>query len=439
MLSFSPHSVILDFPDKNAVLVENAPKAENALLLCADAQSLALPREFTRWQEHGGAGLSPALDKNYLFQGNNLVVLHSILPVFRSSISLIYIDPPYNTGNTFVYKDKMSRSLWLLFIKNRVEIAKEFLRPEGILCVQCDENEQAYLKVLLDEIYGEECFIGTVVVLTNPGGRDYRSLARTHEYLLFYGRTPEASLNPLPREKPFPYADDLGGFELRALRNGNVRFHVGNRPNLCYPFYVNPSSPDANGLHTLSLQPKKGWTELMPRVSQGVQTVWRWGKEKSAENLNVNLCARPARGNEFIIFEKYRKTTCLPRTVWDDPSYQTSKGTKQIKEIFGASVFDYPKPEGLISRIITLASKPGDRVLDFFLGSGTTAAAAHRAGRLWLGIEQMDYFHTVTVPRIIDCGAAFLSAQLEGSYPDYIPFSSSSSQICQEFYCLKHG
>ena len=243
-----------------------------------------------------------------------------------------------------------------------------------------------------------------ITVLTNPSGRDYRSLARTHEYLIFYSKTPNTELNPLILDKEFKFEDTLGGFELRSLRNGNIRFHQGNRPNLYYPFYINPKDQDIHGHHPVSLTKKKGWIEIYPRESQGVDTVWRWGKTKVLDNitddtLSSNLIARPSK-DSYLIFEKYRKKTRLARTVWNEKDFHTSKGTKHIKELFQESVFDYPKPELLIARIIDITTKPGDRIIDFFLGSGTTAAVAHKAGRLWIGIEQMDYIDTVTIPRL---------------------------------------
>lgn len=405
------NSIILEFPQKNMLFYEDISfeKAENFFIEgYKNIQQLLSPKNLINFQlitDKKQESINKITkDNNFLFKGNNLLVLYTILPIFKESIKLIYIDPPYNTGNTFIYKDKFSRSLWLLFMKNRVEVAREFLQDDGVLVVQCDENEQAYLKVLLDEIYGEDNFLGMITVLTNPSGRDYKSLARTHEYLIIYGKTPNTELYPLILNKEFPFEDTLGGFELRSLRNGNVRFHQGNRPNLCYPFYINPQAKDIYGHHVVSLSKKKGWVEIYPRESQGVQTVWRWGKNKVLNNitddsLSSNLIARASK-DSYLIFEKYRKKTRLARTVWNNKDFYTSKGTKHIKELFDESVFDYPKPELLIARIIDITTKPGDRIIDFFLGSGTTAAVAHKSHRLWIGIEQMDYIETVTIPRL---------------------------------------
>ncbi|MGL4561662.1 MAG: site-specific DNA-methyltransferase [Brevinema sp.] len=407
----SDHSVVLDFPDKDAVFVEDgsSDKADNCFIKqLSEIEHLFKPKLFSQWYHVQPQNMTSLQNikftDNFLFKGNNLLVLHSILSVFENSVKLIYIDPPYNTGNSFVYKDKLSRVTWLLFMKNRIEIARSFLQDDGVIFIQCDEKEQAYLKIVCDEVYGEDCFLGSIAVVMNPGGRDYRSMARTHEYLLVYGKTPAAELYPLELDKEFKFFDHLGGFELRNLRNGNIRFHQGNRPNLYYPYYVDPKNIDHTGLHTVSLQPKNGWVPITPKISQGVQTVWRWGQDKARQNigkssLDSNLVARASK-DSFLIFEKYRKKTRLVRTVWHDKEFYTTKGTKHIKELFQESVFDYPKPELLIARIMDIATQKGDRVMDFFLGSGTTAAVAHKSGRCWIGIEQMDYIDTVTIPRL---------------------------------------
>ncbi|MGL4393965.1 MAG: site-specific DNA-methyltransferase [Brevinema sp.] len=458
-------SVVLDFPDKQKVFFEDnsSAKADTCTIDLQSAQEMLFsPKIFSDWRHVSSTKKSTlkqlAFSDNFLFKGNNLIVLHSILPIFRNSVKLIYIDPPYNTGNTFVYKDKLSRATWLLFMKNRVEVAKDFLQDDGVIFIQCDENEQAYLKIVCDEIFGEDCFLGSIAVVMNPGGRDYRSMARTHEYLLVYGKTPQAELYPLELDKEFPLQDEIGGFELRNLRNGNIRFHQGNRPNLCYPFYIDPQSADKDGLYQLSLTPKKGWVEVYPRLSQGVQTVWRWGKDKAQQNigkntLHSNIVARASK-DSFLIFEKYRKKTRLVRTVWQEKDFQTTKGTKHIKAMFGESVFDYPKPELLIARIIDIASQKGDRVMDFFLGSGTTAAVAHKAGRSWIGIEQMDYIDTVTLPRLQNVlkgeeGGASEHYQWQGGgnfvmtslkTKDSFPFSvdnDNSDPLTNQFYQLK--
>lgn len=161
-------------------------------------------------------------------------------------------------------------------MKNRLEVARELLREDGVIFVQCDDNEQTYLKVLMDEIFERKNFAANAVVIINRGGRDYGGIARTHEYLLCYSKTIFTELNQIEeKEKEFKFKDKNGGFNLMELRNRNILFNKDNRPNLCYPFYINPKNSDENDLLEISLTPKDGFIELYPLVSQGVQTVWR--------------------------------------------------------------------------------------------------------------------------------------------------------------------
>lgn len=191
-------------------------------------------------------------------------------------------------------------------------------------------------------------------------------------------KSPEAVINLIEdSENNFKMFDSLGGFELRELRNRNIKFNKENRPNLYYPFYINPTTEDEHGLHEISLEPKDGWIELYPLESQGVNTVWRWGKQKSQENLNVNIKAKPMRNGSYMIVEKYREGRMMARSVWWDKDTNTEKGTLLVKELMEGKVFDYPKPVEMLMKTIEMGtdSDEGAYVLDFFSGSGTTAHA----------------------------------------------------------------
>ena len=384
----------------------------NELLAPDEINRMFDPKVLTNWKRHTVDGEEDVTDirrdqngiirENLLIKGNNFIALHCLKQEFRKQVKLIYIDPPYNTGgDSFGYNDSFNHSSWLTFMRNRLEVAKELLRNDGLIFVQCDDNEQAYLKVLMDEVFGGANFISNSVVMINRGGRDYGGIARTHEYLLIYAREPQTELNQIEeRDKKFDYEDELGGFNLMELRNRNIIFNAGNRPNLCYPFYVNPNSADAQGLLGVSLESKAGLVEVMPLKSQGVQTVWRWGKEKAQAHLNTDVKGKAKRDGGYMIVQKHRKATKRQRSIWDEKEFVNERGTEHIKALFGRKVFDYPKSEYLISRIIELGSGIGDIVLDFHLGSGTTASAAHKMGRQYIGIEQMDYVTEVTAPRL---------------------------------------
>ena len=412
--------VALVFPFKDCVLEGGQTREEekrpeiffNEVIAQDEINRMLHPKVLTNWKRHTETGErevpeikrdeNGTIRENLIIKGNNLIALHSLKQKFREQVKLIYIDPPYNTGNdSFNYNDSFNHSTWLTFMKNRLEAAKELLRDDGVIFVQCDDNEQAYLKVLMDEVFGSTNFISNSVVVINRGGRDYGGVARTHEYLLVYSKEPQIELKQIEeKDKKFDYEDDLGGFNLMELRNRNILFNAENRPNLCYPFYVNPSGVDTEGLLEISLEKKAGFVEVMPLKSQGVQTVWRWGKEKALEHLNTAIKGKTKRDGGYMIVQKHRSTSKRQRSVWDEKEFVNERGTEHIKALFGRKVFDYPKSEYLIARIIELSSDVGDIVLDFHLGSGTTATAAHKMGRQYIGIEQMDYITEVTVPRL---------------------------------------
>ncbi|MDO4427094.1 MAG: site-specific DNA-methyltransferase, partial [Moraxella sp.] len=313
--------------------------------------------------------------------------------------------PPYNTGNdSFKYNDNFNHSSWLVFMKNRLEVAKELLSDDGVIFVHCDKNEFAYLKVLMDETFERNNYIETLTIVNNPRGRDYGGIANMHEYIHIYAKN-ELSYELYKVEDPnkdFPFSDNIGGYEVRELRNRNTAFHEGNRPNLCYPFYVNPNKEIDNGFLEISLVPQEGFIEVMPAKSMGIQTVWRWGREKSQANLNVNIVGKRMReAGRYMIVEKYRETTRMERSVWWDKEVNSERGTIHLRELFGEKVFSFPKPEELMKRIIQIATNPNDIVLDYHLGSGTTAAVAHKMGRRWIGIEQMDYIEDITKVRLL--------------------------------------
>ena len=385
----------------------------NELLAEDEINRMLDPKVLTNWKRYTDAGEHEVeniqrdeegiMRENLIIKGNNLIALHCLKQEFREQVKLIYIDPPYNTGNdSFGYNDSFNHSAWLTFMKNRLEIAKELLRDDGVIFVQCDDNEQAYLKTLMDEVFGSENFISNSVVVINRGGRDYGGIARTHEYLLVYAKESEIELNQIEeKDKKFDYEDERGGFNLMELRNRNILFNADNRPNLCYPFYVNPISMDTEGLLEISLERKPGFVEVMPLKSQGVQTVWRWGKEKALEHLNTEIKGKTKRDGGYMIVQKHRSASKRQRSVWDEKEFVNERGTEHIKALFDRQkVFDYPKSEYLIARVLELGSDVGDIVLDFHLGSGTTASAAHKMDRQYIGIEQMDYITGVTVPRL---------------------------------------
>jgi len=344
--------------------------------------------------------------QNLYVEGDNLDALKVLAESYLGKIKMIYIDPPYNTGNDFIYCDnfaqtpddfdaaadtfdaagnklfanKKSRgrfhSDWCAMIYSRLLVAKHFLSNDGVIFISIDDHEQANLKKICDEVFGEKNFVAQIVVITNPSGRDYGGVARTHEYILAYRKSESLNINLITdEENEFTLFDEQGGFELRELRNRNVRFNNKNRPNLYYPFYVNTKEADANGLNFISLEPKDGWLKLYPLESQGIKTVWRWSKEKATENLNVNILAKQKRNGGWMIVEKYREPKKMARSVWIEKECRNENGTLLLKKIFGRKFFDYPKSLKILTRLIEMATDAESIVLDFFSGSATTAHA----------------------------------------------------------------
>jgi adenine-specific DNA-methyltransferase len=431
------NEVALVWPFKDCILEGGQSREEdqreeiffNEILAQDEITQLLEPKVLTNAKRYNKDGEKPldqfnrnetgTITDNLIIKGNNLLALHTLKEEFAGKIKLIYIDPPYNTGNdSFKYNDNFNQSTWLSFMKNRLTVAKSLLSKTGVIFIHCDNNEQATLKILLDEIFGKEQFIETITVVNNPRGRDYGGIANMHEYIHIFskGQFDYEMFRLVDDEKVFPFTDEIGGFETRELRNRNTAFNDTNRPNLCYPFYVNPNKELDNGFLELSIEPKDGFIEVWPAKSQGIQTVWRWGKEKSTENLNINIAGKAMQENgRYMIVEKYRDNSRLARSVWWDKEVNSERGTVHLRELFGSKVFNFPKPETLLSRIIQISTVEGDIVLDYHLGSGTTATTAHKMQRQYIGIEQMGYIEDVAVERlkkVIDGEQGGLSKQV---------------------------
>ncbi|QDY54263.1 site-specific DNA-methyltransferase [Helicobacter pylori] len=410
----SSELVVLNFPFKDNVLLGNAKDNStksnelfyHEILHKKEIDTLLKKKALCHFEMHGEGDLENALkDKNtnYLIKGNNLIALHSLKKKFAKQVKCIYIDPPYNTGNdSFNYNDNFNHSSWLVFMKNRLEVAREFLSDDGVIFVQCDDNEQAYLKVLMDEIFLRENFVSCITHIVKPEGRMYGQVAKTHEYILVYAKNINNLIfNEIEKEgHAFSYADEKGGFDLKNLENGNfTAFNSANRPNLRYSFFVDEKTINSDEFMPVYTEYKNGLTEVLPKTKDSFEYVWRWGKEKASNEI-FDIVATKNK-NSILIFQKTRSTTTRTKSIFWDKSMITKKGTDEIKILFNdSSVFDTPKPEALISRILEISTQENDLVLDFFAGSGTTCAVAHKMKRRYIGIEQMDYIETITKERL---------------------------------------
>lgn len=319
-----------------------------------------------------------------LIIGDNYEALQNLLIEYRGKIDVIYIDPPYGKDSmgefaATNYNNAITRDNLLSMLYPRLVLAKQLLSDEGVIFCSIDDKNQAYVKCLFDEVMGEGNFVSNSIIVNNRGGRDYGGIAIQHEYLIIFAKNIfEYELNPIDdAEKKFQYSDEIGGFNLMELRNRNVKFNDKNRPNLFYPFYLNPNKKDKNGLFEISLEKDDQFCiEVLPAISQGIQTVWRWGKEEKArENLNKVIFGKENQNGGYMIVQKYRKTTKMQRSIWDEKEFVNERGTETVKDILGSGIFAYPKSTYLIKRVFELSTKYDSIILDFFAGSGTTGHA----------------------------------------------------------------
>jgi adenine-specific DNA-methyltransferase len=327
---------------------------------------------------------------NTFIEGDNLEVLPTLAAEF-GPVDLIYIDPPYNTGNDFAYRDDIRgerggsrHEAWVAMMRPRLEAAREVLAETGAIFVSIDDNEAAYLRLLMDEVFGEEGFLAQVVVNLNPKGRQLgKGFATSHEYLLAYARDArqtvlDATSADIVVESDFPLVDERGRrYRHLPLRNTNKKFNPVTARTLHFPVYGDPDS----GL--VRTRPFEGCLEVVPVFGDGTSAVWRWSRPKIEEQGSDLVCRRVKgrQGERVDVFQKDWLHRDTPggrrkklRTIWlAEEVGSTDTAVAELKEIVG-HVFESPKPTGLVRRI--LGTMPDDAlVLDFFAGSGTTGHA----------------------------------------------------------------
>ena len=336
-------------------------------------------------------------DYNFLLEGDNLHSLKLLEKTHRGKIDVIYIDPPYNTGNSFVYcdenvdsNDMFRHSKWLSFIYERLRIAFRLLSESGIIFISIDDNEQANLKLICDDIFGENNFFTQIIVQSNIRGQTYKQIAKTHEYILVYTKSPDAEFNEIEKseeDNDLKLLDNISKYNVRELRNRNPKFGKFNRPNLFYAFYVNPQIIDNDGFCPVSIEKTDEYcVEVYPYNSKGIESCWRWSTKLSLENISANtldsnLVAKKKRDGGYNIYEKYRKTTYKAKSIWFETEMITERGTVQLGEIGLSNLFQFPKPINLISKCLQIGSKKDSVILDFFAGSGTTGQAVLELNR----------------------------------------------------------
>lgn len=391
-------NVSLVFPYRDCILEGGQTKEDqsreevfyNETLAPDEVDRLLFPKALTgatRFTVSGKEEVVEFTDEdNLIIRGNNLLAIASLLKRFEGKIKCIYIDPPYNTGSDgFNYNDSFNHSSWLVFMKNRLELARRLLSNDGTIWITLDDVEVHYLKVLCDDIFTRDCFI-TEVEWQHSDNSNNNALTFSEDvnHILVYSKKPNWKpkfLNDPEKRKHFknPDNDPKGPWF-----DGNPVNNPGLRPNLQF----NITAPNGNVIK----HPANGW---------------RWSKETMDEKFATG---------ELRFSDDYtrviRRTYLCdmeglpPSNHWTnfDITGHTRKAKYELKSLFPdipvTSLFATPKPELLINYIFDLATNPGDIVLDFFLGSGTSCAVAHKKQLRYIGIEQMEYIHTFVIPRL---------------------------------------
>ncbi len=415
--------VVLAWPYKDCVLEGSMTKEDqkrdeifyNETLAPDEITRLLDPKVFTNFKRIDKAGEHKldgfkrdekgVIKDNLIIKGNNLLALASLKKEFAGKVKLIYIDPPFNTSsaaNTFGYNNSFQHSTWLSFMKNRLDLAKYFLSQDGIMVVAIDHFELFYLGVLMDEIFGRENRMGVIAAVHNPGGRqDDKFFPTAHENMLFYAKDINfAKLNTLGESDKklfqFNMSDKYGRYKLRGFRRSGNNSLRKDRPGLFYPIYYNPTDS------SLALAKKSGFIEILPIDERGIERCWRWGSKTFMDKIEKYIEVKTTKDG-FDIYIKEREGDYQgekAKTVWNESNYTGQTGTSELKSLFGEKVFSYPKSPYLIRDVIQITTNKGELVLDFFGGSGTTAAVAHRMERQYITIEQMDYIESLTKERV---------------------------------------
>lgn len=425
------NDVVLDFPYKDCVLEGGQDKDDqkrseifyNETIASNEISRMLAPKVFTNAKRYTAVGekdltgeLDPNTihveeetgitlkdDDNLIIKGNNLIALASLLKRYEGKVKCIYIDPPYYFNKTigedsFKYNSNFKMSTWLTFMKNRLELANKLLSSHGSIWIHMGEDGMHYLKVLADDVFGKEHFVGTIPRKTRDGKSDVPfNLSQDFDWILVYTKANESdAVVGRQVERKYYETDDFPGKPWRTADLTSQRT-VQERPNSDFTM-INPKTGKE-----YPVNPKRSWA-----VTKDTFDEWYAsggiGFPDDYEFMSGN---RPFRR----VFKEDDDCNEKPTSVNSDflikefiatllTKSKNKDGNNEITNLFSRDEFDYAKPEELIRSILEISSNPTDLVLDFHLGSGTTAAVAHKMGRRYIGVEQMDYIQDITVERL---------------------------------------
>ncbi|WP_104714084.1 site-specific DNA-methyltransferase [Helicobacter cetorum] len=426
--------VVLNFPFKDNILLGNA-KDNNTktnelfyheILHKNEIDTLLNQKVLCNFEMHGEqkkGDLENALkDKNtnYLIKGNNLIALHSLKKKFAKKVKCIYIDPPYNTGNdSFNYNDNFKHSSWLVFMKNRLEIAKEFLKDNGVIFVQCDDNEQAYLKVLMDEVFGRDNFEVNYFIQVRYGDKtlaEKNNYQKLIEQILCYKK----SINFIPNKDKENYSIENFVWKIdtktptKTIELKGRKVEIFTEQN----YQITKELPNENllketwasGTVLIGNASGKFFDEyLSSRVEEdGLKVLYKvYGIGEDGLGYRFFTGPKKMGAKQGKFYSGIPLVRLREIKEGNSIKYKPIENFIDLSGSFGncrlegdASFRAGKKPEALISRILEIATNENDLVLDFFAGSGTTCAVAHKMKRRYIGIEQMDYIETITKERL---------------------------------------
>ena len=346
--------------------------------------------------------------QNLYIEGDNLQALKILAESYLGKVKMIYIDPPYNVGADAIYRDDFTQdadtfdeeaavrddegnrlftnkescgrfhSDWCAMIYSRLLIAKHFLSDDGVIFISIDDHEQANLKKICDEVFGEKNFVACIAVINNFKGRsDDKFIATAHENLLIY-RKENFKTNgvPIPDEylKEYTLEDEHGKYRLQGLRKRGANSKREDRPNMFYPFFYDEESGK------LSIDELPASIKILPYLSDGTDGCWRWGKDTAREKISELTVQKVKRRGEYDVFQKdYLPSDgarrVKPKSFWSGSEFSAEAGTLTLKAIMGKGIFSTPKSLGLVKYMLQQATDKDSIVMDFFSGSATTAHA----------------------------------------------------------------
>lgn len=419
--------VVLAWPYKDCVLEggqdrEDAQRQEvfwNETLAPDQIDRLLTPKILVGAKRYTRDGVANATsltrDDNLIIKGNNLLALHTLMPIYRERIKVIYIDPPYNTEHdSFNYNDRFNHSTWLTFMKSRLEVARQLLTPDGIIFVSLDDKEAHYCKVMMDSIFGRENFVADICHKARASVSNDKIISSSHNHLLFYARN-ERLVNE--RRKQFGIKNDLTGFD---LNDGTDDYKL-------VPVDGPGGSAKGNPFYQFL----------------GVSGYWRFSQSTMQQMHDDGLIVKTGNGLMQKYYKKKAAASKKTVTTWWDEGFLTSTATGELRRLMGADVFSNPKNVALLKRIIELWTVDGDIVLDFFAGSGTTGHAAlelqqeDKQRRQFILCEQMEYENGLPssrVQKVLQDNASFVQVQLAQAnekFIQHIQASKSEDDLAQ--------